>query len=321
MILNCLAMLILSLPAVGEANAAGYKVRAIAQIPNGAATVAGSPQLNLSAYLAPGERLVMSRVMEVDEARTVYLNFDRISRTRWKELSVEEAFRESAGREPDSAEELAGWRTYFEKKRPQTDTAKEEAWAKYREGSSRIHPGFSPLEARRPLSVKIDTSGKVLAIAEKPVSPAQTGLIDGTPISEEDLAWFQNNVQLTELAHMREKVEWRESGKKKSAERRARFDRGLKLGEDKAGNTVFFMEIVTPFLRPHTHGTSDYLARVYVLDKQRRILQVESAYPSIRMHAATHDLYELYQGPYEGLMPALDDPKVRPLLIRIWSRP
>lgn len=318
MILNCLALLILSVSAVQKANAAGYRIRAIAQVPNGAPTVAGSPQLDLSASVAPGERLVMSQAMQVDEDGIVYLNLDRISRSGWKELSAEEAFEDGAGRKPNSAEELAGWRSYFEKNRPQTDAAKEEAWDEYMRGIRRLHPGFAPLEKRRPLSIKIDAEGKVLEIGEAPIPLKRSGLAEAVPISAQELQWFKQSVQLPELADKTEKIEWRDSGQKKSVVRFAEFSEGLDLGSDQEGHSVYLMTIAMPFHRPHHHGTSDFLARVYVLDKTRNIKYVEPAYPTIRMHAATGNLYELHEGPYEGLMPALDDPQIRPLVVRVW---
>lgn len=319
MILNCFALLVVALAAAVNGHGAGFKIRAIAQVPNGAATITGSPQLNLSSHVAPGERLVMSRGMQVDEAGAVYLNFDRISRTGWKELPAEEAFKDGAGREPTSAEELAGWRSYFEKNRPQTDAAKQEAWEEYLRGVRQMHPGFAPTEKLRPLSIKIDADGNVLEIVESPISISRSGLVETVSISAQDLQWFKNNVQLPELKDKKEKIEWRDREQRKSVVRLAEFSEGLNLGSDKSGNTVFLMTIAMPFHRPHNHGTSDFISRVYVLDKARKVRHFEAAYPTIRMHATTGDLYELYEGPYEGLMPALDDSKVKPVVVRVWK--
>jgi hypothetical protein len=296
-----------------------FDVRPIVQIPTGGSRVLGVKELDLSKYLGMNDRLVLSQKLDADEPGHIYLNFDRVSVTGWREVPEEKVFEAEFGRAPEDSAELKGWRERRSKSpKAATDVEKRAAWESFRD-SKRQHPGFEPVEERRPLFIKLDTAGKVLDVRETPTKPARSGLSPGESIPAETLAWFRTSVSLSEFRNKREKIEWKDQGKTKSVERTAEFTEGMKLGEDGKGNTVFLMRVTMPFLRPHSHGTSDSAMRVYVVSPDKSVLQSTPAYPGIRMHARTHDLYELFQGAYEGLMPALDDPKVKPLVVRVWK--
>lgn len=298
----------------------GFDVRPVVQIPTGAPRVQGAKELDVSKYLRANDRLVLSQKMDVDEDGNVYLNFDRVARTGWKDVPEEKIFEMDHGKPPTDSNELKEWReSRAMSPKTTSDAERRAAWEEFRQGKRRNHPGFEPAEERRPLFVKVDVSGKVLEVREHYQTPARSAFRASQEISAEELAWFKKHASLSEFSEKREKIMWRDQGQVKSVERTAEFRDGVRLGEDGRGNTVYLLTITMPFLRPHRHGTSDYAARVYVISPEKKIIQVTPAYEAIQMHTISNDLYELYQGPYEGLMPALDDPRVKPLVVRVWK--
>jgi hypothetical protein len=78
------------------------------------------------------------------------------------------------------------------------------------------------------------------------------------------------------------------------------------------------MGISVPWNRPHIHGVSDFVDKVYVLSPDNKVLYSQEAYPTIRMQKGTGDLIEIYSGPYKGLMPSLEDDGKQAWAMRRW---
>lgn len=281
---------------------------------------AASSNIPFVSVLAGGStESAMPKSFDVDEDGSIIVNVSVSKRKGWEPVDAEGAFKKANGRKPASTDELTEWKKeHYLDSPPLSDDGKAKAWETYRSGPNQRHPGVRPVVEVKTKGLRVSPDGKLLERREGEIPAQHSTLLQPSAADDSLVAWFNANVPLPEYADRQREIKIRDGKEIKTHTQKAFFTEGHVLGDTRGGNRVYLMEISVPWNRPHIHGVSDFVDRVYVLSPDKKVLYSQETYPEIKMQKGTDYLFEIYSGPHKGLMPSLEDDRKQSWSVRRW---